>query len=151
MPTPTFTEAFPTLRTPFGQAERGSGVVGLSAGCLVFLLLMFFAVQLLFNLYATSMVVSEAHRAAHTVASFRGGPDRCLRSAPVAERAFRNALGAYGSAGHAQLRWNCTDPGIVEVTVIADHPSILPSRIGGIQSLTHVERTIQIRVERFQQ
>lgn len=138
------------LRSWPGSTERGAGVVGTSTGFLIFLLLLFAAVQILFNLYATSMVVSEAHRAARSVASIRGGPHRCQHSAPVAEQRFQEALGSYGDAGYARLQWNCDNPGFVEVTVTAEHPSLLPARIGRLRNLNLVERTIQVRVEQFQ-
>ena len=52
-------------------------MIGTSAGFLVFSLLMFAAVQILFNLYATSMVTSAAHEAAREVAGYAAAADRC--------------------------------------------------------------------------
>ena len=58
---------------PRAGRERGAGLVGTSAGFLVFMLMMLAAVQILFNLYATSMVTAAAHDAARDVAGIRRG------------------------------------------------------------------------------
>ena len=123
-------------------------MVGTSAGFLVFLLLMFAAVQILFNLYATSMVTAAAHDAARDVAGFDAATDRCAAIAG-AESAFVDALGDYGDGGHATLQWTCGDPDVVRLRVIADHPTILPPMLAGLLSLGHLDRTIEIRVEAF--
>ena len=123
-------------------------MIGTSAGFLVFVLLLVAAVQILFNLYATSMVTAAAHEAARTVAGFEAVTDRCAAVAD-AEAGFVEALGDYGSAGHAELRWNCTDPDLVTVQVVAVHPTFLPPRFAGLIELGHLERTIVVRVEGF--
>ncbi len=121
-------------------------MVGTSAGFLVFLLLMFAAVQILFNLYATTMVTAAAHDAARDVAGFDAAADRCAAVAG-AEAQFVDALGDYGDRGHAHLEWTCGDADVVRVRVIADHPTILPPRLAGLLSLGHLDRTIEVRVE----
>jgi Flp pilus assembly protein TadG len=127
--------------------DRGAGTVGTAIGFFVFLLLMFTAVQILFNLYATSVVTAAAHDAALDVAGFRSADDRCDATV-AAEAAFMETLGAYGRAGDARLRWTCTDPDTVRVRVTASHPSILPRRVGGLLSLSQLDRTIEVRIER---
>jgi hypothetical protein len=107
------------------------------------------AVQILFNLYANSMVTTAAHDAAREVAGFDASTDRCAATSG-AEATFAEALGEYGDAGYARLIWTCTDPQVVSVRVIADHPTILPPRMAGLVSLGHLDRTITIRVEEFQ-
>ena len=126
--------------------ERGAGLVGTSAGFLVFLLMMLAAVQILFNLYATSMVTAAAHDAARDVASFDAAADRCGAVA-AAEASFVRSLGDYGAAGHATLHWTCNNPNVVRVRVVAQHPSILPERFAALSSLTNLDRTIEIRAE----
>jgi hypothetical protein len=133
----------PTRREP----ERGAGIIGTAAGFLVFLLLMFTAVQVLFNLYATSMVTAAAHDAAREVAGFRAVDDRCAATIE-AEADFAERLGGYGDAGYARLQWTCTDPDVIRVRVIASHPSILPRRLSGLLSLSALDRTIEVRIER---
>ncbi len=132
-----------------GVADRGAGLVGTSAGFLVFLLLMLAAVQILFNLYANSMVTTAAHDAAREVAGFDASTDRCAATSG-AEATFAEALGDYGDAGYATLIWTCTDPQVVSVRVVADHPTILPPRMAGLISLGRLDRTITIRLEEFQ-
>ena len=131
-----------------GESDRGAGLIGTSAGFLVFLLLMLAAVQILFNLYANSLVTAAAHDAAREVAGFDASADRCAAAAG-ADVAFVESLGEYGDSGHAALTWDCTDPAVVSVRVIADHPTILPPRMAGLISLGHLDRTITIRVEEF--
>lgn len=128
------------------DVERGAGTVGTASGFLVFLLLMFVAVQVLFNLYATTMVTTAAHDAARHVAGFGAAADRC-GAVSDADAAFVERLGAYGDAGHANLDWTCTDPDVVVVRVRATHPSVLPTRFGALASLAALDRTIVVRVE----
>lgn len=128
--------------------ERGAVLVGTSAGIAVFLVLMLCAVQILFNLYATSMVTAAAHEAGRTVAGFEALTDRCAAAA-VAEQQFVEALGDYGAAGHAHLSVSCRDPDLVTVHVVADHPTFLPTRAAGLLALGRVDRTIEVRVEAF--
>jgi hypothetical protein len=134
-------------RGPTGrESERGAGLIGTAAGFLVFLLLMFTAVQILFNLHATSMVTAAAHDAARDVAGFRSSDDRCAATIE-AEEDFTEQLGSYGDAGYARLQWTCTDSDTVSVRVIAVHPSILPRRLSGLLSLSELDRTIEVRIE----
>lgn len=136
-----------TRRHPPSHAdERGAGLFAMSIGLLVFLLLMFAAVQILFNLYATSLVTSAGHDAARSVAGFRATDDRCA-AVRDAEAAFVEQLGDYGAGGHARLEWTCTDPDTVAVRIIARHPTILPARLGGLVGLAEMDRTITVRVE----
>lgn len=130
-----------------GQApDRGAGLFGTATGLLVFLLLMLVSVQILFNLHATSMVTDAAHDAARDVAGFDSASNRCAAVA-AAESAFVEKLGEYGSAGHAELHWTCADQDTVTVRIVARHPSILPSRLGGVVALTELDRTIEVRIE----
>ncbi|MEM9203760.1 MAG: TadE/TadG family type IV pilus assembly protein [Actinomycetota bacterium] len=125
-------------------------MIGVTAGILVFLLLLFAAVQILFNLYATSMVTSAAHEAARDVAGYDSATDRCAAVAD-AEAGFIEALGSYGRDGYARLTWNCAGPDVVSVQVTANHPTVLPARMAGLLSLGQVDRTIVVRVEEFQE
>ena len=116
------------------------------AGFLVFLLLMFAATQVLFDLYATSMVTSAAHDAARVVAGFDNAPDHCAATA-MGDRAFAETLGNYASETGAELSWTCADPAAIRVRVTADHPTLLPPFLVGLTGLGHVDRTIVVRVE----
>jgi len=133
-----------SVRRRFG--ERGSGLIGTSAGFLVFLLLLFAAVQILFNLYATTMVTTAAHEAAMKVAGFDASADRCA-AVPAAEAAFIDSLGQYGRDGHASLTWTCDDPQRVIVRITADHPTMLPRAVAGLFGLSHMSKIIEVRTE----
>ena len=56
--------------------DQGTTLIGTSAGFLVFLVLLLGAVQITYDLYATSMVTAAARDAATSVAGFDAGPDR---------------------------------------------------------------------------
>lgn len=126
--------------------DRGTGTIASAGAVLVFLVLMLCAVQVMYDLYATSMVTAVAHDAAREVAAFDASPDRC-GSIPEAERRFFDALGDYAWRAHATLRWTCADPAVVRVRVTAEHPTLLPDRFAGLLPLARVDRTIEVRVE----
>ena len=129
-----------------GSDDRGSGLLGTLAGFFVFVLLMFAATQVLFDLYATSMVTSAAHDAARVVAGFDNEPDRCAATA-LGDQVFAEALGSYASETDTQLSWTCADPTAIRVRVVVDHPTLLPPFLVGLTGLGHLDRTIVIRVE----
>ncbi|MEZ5165728.1 MAG: hypothetical protein R2695_04255 [Acidimicrobiales bacterium] len=89
--------------------ERGVGTIGTAFGFLVFVLLILTAVQVLYNLYATSMVTAAAQDAAHTVAGIGNADDRC-GAIGRAEQGFRSALGSYATDGHARCRGSAPTP-----------------------------------------
>lgn len=128
------------------RSARGSGLLGTVAGFLVFVLLMVAAVQVLFDLYATSMVTSAAHDAARVVAGFDHATDRC-RATSTGDDVFAEALGGYLDEAEVSLTWTCTDPSAVRVRVIADHPTVLPPLLVGLTGLGHLDRTIVVRAE----
>lgn len=129
-----------------GDPQRGAGLIGTSAGLLVFWLMMFAAVQILFNLYATSMVTSSAYDAARSVASYASAQDRCA-AVPAAEAAFADSLGDYADISDVSLSWTCSDPESVRLRVEADHPTLLPRQMTGLRRLAHLDRTITVRLE----
>ncbi len=126
--------------------QRGGGLLGTIAGFAVFLTMLFVAVQVLFDLYATSLVTSAAHDAALRVAGAGADGARCA-SVTAAQRDFTESLGAYGRAGRARIVIDCTDPDVVRARVVADHPSVVPALVGRLTGLGRVDRTIEIRVE----
>ena len=75
--TTTRSTASATRRAGAGTArlvdERGGGPISIWIGFLVFLVMLLFAVQVLFNLYATSVVTAVAYDAARRVAGGGGG------------------------------------------------------------------------------
>src|SRR5687768_13185417 len=88
----------PRPRSARSAAERGAGLIGTLAGVTVFLALLLFAVQLLFNLYAASAVTAAAYDAARVVAGSDGG------DLGRAEAHARQVLGRY--ADRVTFSWS---------------------------------------------
>lgn len=126
------------------RGERGAGVYGLSAGILMFLLILFFAVQLTFNLYARSHVSSAGFAAARAVAGYRSD-DRRAAAAAEAEAVLRERLGSGGGA--ALVEWDLSRPDVVRLRVAFEVPSIAPERIAGAIGLGEIDRTFEVHVE----
>ncbi len=126
--------------------ERGSGLIGMMFGLTVFLLLLIFAVQVLFNLYANTALTSAAHEATRQVAGFDSADDRCA-AVDDAETAFWERLGNYADSGTATLTWTCNRDDVVRLTVEARHPTILPAVIGDLSGLGRFNRTIEMHAE----
>lgn len=112
-------------------------------GFVVFLGLLLFAVQALYNLYATSVVTSVAYDAARRVASAQGGPQSVGR----AEASARQALGGYGQ--RVTFDWTATDGDVVVLRVQARNPSLVLPALAGPIAFGEVDRTVRVRVERF--
>ena len=123
--------------------ERGGGLVHLWAGFFVFLVMLLFAVQVLFNLYATSVVTAVSYDAARRVAGSDGGPEYVAE----AEDHARRALGRY--AGRITFDWSASSPEEVVLRVQSDNPSVLLPVVAGPVAFDKLDRTIRIRVERF--
>ena len=128
------------------QRDRGSGLIGTTAGLVVFLVLMLAAVQILFTMYASSAVTAASHDAARRVAGFDSADDRCAAAAAATLR-FRDQLGRYADAADVALELTCGDPDVVEATVVAAHHSIVPSPLGGLIDLDLFDRKVSVRVE----
>lgn len=124
--------------------DRGAGLLGTSFGILFFLGFLFFAVQLLFNLYATSVVTSTAYDAAREVATRGHEPTPADCDAAVA-RAY-GRLGRYAS--HVLLTCDA-DPDVVTVIVHAENPRFLGPVIDSFVGYDVIDRTVSVRVERF--
>ena len=123
--------------------ERGGGPISIWIGFSVFLVMLLFAVQVLFNLYAASVVTAVSYDAARRVAGSDGGPAYIAD----AEDQARQALGRYAS--RVTFDWSATGPEEVVLRVQADNPSILLPVLAGPAALDQLDRTIRVRVERF--
>lgn len=122
--------------------ERGGGPLSAWFGFVVFLVLLLFAVQVLFNLYATSVVTSVAYDAARKVAGQHGGPGFQAE----AEGDARRALGRYGD--RVSFEWDSTAD-VVVLRVRATSPSVLFPSLSGPLAFGDIDRTVRVRVERF--
>ncbi len=127
-----------------GHDERGGGPLSVWFGFVVFLALLLFAVQVLYNLYATSVVTSVAFDAARRVAAAEGGAGGV--GPAEAEAEARQALGRYGE--RVTFDW-AVDADVVVLRVRSTNPSfLLPAQAGPV-AFSDVDRTVRVRVERF--
>ena len=111
-------------------------------GVLVFLLLLLLAVQVIYNLYATSAVTAAAFDGARLAAGSDAGPDgRAEAAAHV-----KAVLGRYGSERVAVSFQ--PDPDDVVLRVVADNPSFLPLALRRPLGFDTIDRTVRVRVER---
>jgi len=128
--------------------EAGVGLVSTLAGVGAFLALLLFAVHLVLNLYATSVVNAVTFDAARVVSGSSGG-----RAAEVAaEGKARALLGRYDDEGDLAFTWRYpstdgdAEPDSVELHVVATHPT----RLSPIDlPWSEVDRTVTVRLERL--
>lgn len=135
------------LPSPNGQA--GTAVLGSIVGVTAFLLLLLFAVQLVLNLYGTSVVTAVAFDAARLRA---GGAGEQV-SEDEAEQHVRQLLDGYSQDGLLQLSWSYPDTDgdgsadTVALRVAAVHPTDL---VAGLTfPFQEIDRTMSVRMERL--
>jgi hypothetical protein len=104
--------------------------------------LLLFAVQVLFNLYATSAVTAAAFDGARLAAG--AGGDRAAAEAHVHE-----VLGGYADRPGFELTWGEDPAGDdVVLTVRAENPGFLPRAVRAPIGFDTIERTVRVRIER---
>jgi hypothetical protein len=123
--------------------ERGGGPISIWMGFSIFLVMLLFAVQVLFNLYAASVVTAVSYDAARRVAGSDGGPTYIAE----AEDQARQSLGRYAS--RVTFDWSASSDEEVVLRVQSDNPSILLPIAKGPAAFDQLDRTIRVRVERF--
>lgn len=128
------------------KCDRGAGLIGTIGAVVVFLVLLTFAVQLLFNLYATSAVTAVAHDAARAAAGGLVEHDTAEASTLLAdaEADARRALGTYGE--RLEFTWDI-DARRVRLTIGAEHPRVAISPVSGAFGLNRIDRTVEVRIE----
>lgn len=122
--------------------EAGTGLIALWAGLLVFLLFLFFAVQLLYGLYATSTVTAVVNDAAQRAAA-RDAPD-----ASEIEADLRRRLS--GIDDRPRVEWSADDcaDGRIDLRVVVEPPRFVPDDISEVAGLGTIDRTVHVRCER---
>lgn len=123
--------------------ERGTSLVGSVAGVLVFVCFLLFAVQISYDLYATSAVTSAAFDAVRIAAGATVDPDSARTNA---ETHARQVLGRYGD--RVTFTWSQTGDSVT-LHVEATNPSFLPTTLRRPLRLDRVDRTVTARVEQF--
>lgn len=139
----------PVLSCARGEAERGAGLVGTFAGALAFIVFLLFAVQLLFNLYATSAVTAAGLDAARLVAAERvdhTDPAAVQAARVQAEAKARTVLGRYGN--HVSFGWRVGDD-VVQLHLRVRNPRVFFGGLDSAIGFDTVDRTIRVRVERY--
>lgn len=116
----------------------------------MFLVLLLLAVQVLFNLYAASAVTAAAYDAARIVAGadVAAGAGSLDGARADAEAGAVHTLGRYGARVH--FDWDVDDPDVVQLHVVAANPGFLPVALRRPLGFDRVDRTVRVRVERFQ-
>ncbi|HUF33478.1 MAG TPA: hypothetical protein VMN58_09760 [Acidimicrobiales bacterium] len=128
------------------DGEVGAGLIGTVFGVAAFLVLLLFAVQLVLNLYATTVVTAVSFDAARIVAGADAGAAGRVESEATAESFARGLLGRYEEAGRLDMTWDY-DSDVVRLRVQATHPTrLLPDVVFPFQ---RVDRTITVRLEDF--
>lgn len=113
----------------------------------MFLVLLLFGVQVIFSLYARSVVTSVAYEGARTVAGFDASERRAAATGTVTGQ-MKSRLGQFGQE-RLQVEWNLSDPDVVVLHVTAEVPTILPLLVGDDSSLSVIDRSFEIRTEEF--
>ena len=127
--------------------DDGAGVLSTSFGVGVFLAFVLFAVQLLINLYAASVVTSVAYDAARRVAVAGTSPPN-EADERAAEDHARELLGRYGRT--ASFDWSHDDPAVVKLHVHVTNPRLLAVGLDQLVGLDVIDRTVLVRIERVQ-
>jgi hypothetical protein len=127
------------------RRDRGAGLLSTSFGILFFVGFLFFAVQLLFNLYSTSVVTSAAYDAARSVATSRSQPVTQQQLDAAIDHA-RSLLGRYQD--RATFEWDLTNPDVVRLHVHAVNPRLLAPPLDQLVGFDVIDRTVVVRVER---
>lgn len=117
-------------------------MVSTMLGVFVFLLLLLFSVQVLYGLYATSVVTAVTYDAAKAVAGSDGGDGARVD----AQRRATDQLGRYGR--NVSFDWQGSDFDVVRLRVEARRPSFFPRELVGDSFLGEIVRTVRVRRER---
>lgn len=132
------------------RADAGSGLIGTTAGFVVFLSFCLFAVHLLVRLHAATVVTSAALDGARTVAAAdvdRHDPAALAAARTDAEAEVRSLLGGIGDEAH--LDWAGSDADTVALTVTVPAPDVLPGGLDASLPFDTVARTVRVRAEQL--
>jgi hypothetical protein len=130
--------------------DGGAGVLSAAIGMGVFLAFLFFAMQVMFGLYATSTLRGTLSDAAARAASGELGP---AQIAAVEDEA-RTSLGAMGRRPTTVIDLRVVDEdGDGRGDVVAGHaaavpPRFMPPAVGGALGFDRITADVRVRVER---
>src|SRR4051794_17246393 len=126
------------------RSDRGAGLFSTSFGILFFLGFLLFAVQLLFNLYATSVVTSATYDAARQVATEASHPATPEQLAAAEDHA-PELLGRCGQA--AAFSRDLSDPDVIKLRVVVENPRVLSRTLASAVGFDTIDRTVTVRIE----
>jgi Flp pilus assembly protein TadG len=125
------------------------GMVPTAAGFVVFILFLLLAVQVLYGLYATSVVRGTLSDAASRAANGVASETELVRLADDARR----SLGPMGARTTIELRLVDDDadgaPDVVAGSAVADPPRFVPPPLGSVAGLDHIAVSVRVRIERL--
>ena len=124
------------------RGDAGTSLIGSLAGVVVFLCFLLFAVQVSYDLYATSAVTSAAFDAVRVAA----GADGSETGRDAAEAHARHVLGRYSQ--RVSFTWSQNDDSVT-LRVEATNPGFLPATLRRPLRIDRVDRTVTARLERF--
>jgi len=141
------------LRGPASwQHDRGVGVFGTSIGFVVFLMFLFFAMQVMFGLYATSTLRATLDDA--TARAATGGGTSAADLARLADEA-EASLGEMGRRPSTVIELEVVDEdgdGAADVVVgraRAVPPRFVPPSLGGMIGFQEITAGSRVRIERL--
>jgi len=117
--------------------EAGSGVISLMPAVLVFLIMLFVAVQAAHGLFVASAVNAITYDAARI--SAQGGPDD--------DRSAANAhINSLIGADSLAISWEGSTAEVVRLTITVEPNNFLAMSVGFLPAST-IEKTVEMRVE----
>jgi hypothetical protein len=124
-------------------SSSGVGIFSSVFGLLFFLTFLLFAVQIVYSLYATSVISAAAYDAGRQLAR-TGDP-------LIAEARFADTVGSYHASAAFSFEGgtNFGDAETIVVSVTGANPTLLPDRFAEPLPFATVHRTIRIRNEKF--
>lgn len=128
------------------SAERGAGLLSASVGVLVLLVLILLATQVMYVLYARSVVTAAAYDAARIAAGANAQSIPPESRIGAADAHLRRLLGRFGRE-RTSTEWSETIDE-VELTVNARTPSLVPAPLRRAIGIDTIRRTVRVRTER---
>mgnify|MGYP005813844175 CR=1 FL=1 len=128
--------------------DDGTGLLALSAGVLVFLAFLLFAMQLLIGLHARTSVTTAAFDGARMVATApidHSDPGQVRTAQVRAEQRVRSLLGRMGT--QATIDWSGSTGDAIAVRVRVAPPRFLLPGLSSVAGTRTIDQTARVRVE----
>lgn len=136
---------------PARPRERGTGLIATWCGVVVFLALLLFAVQVLYDLWATSVVTAAGAEAVRVVTAAPDDPAGLARAEAQGRARFDEIVGGYARRV-TLFDWSGSedDPDFVHLEVRAVNPRFFPAAFApSTLPFQQIDRRFRMRKERF--